>query len=44
MDARGTARLLDKVKNLHFCNNSKIGAQFERGLERLEEAATNGGV
>ena len=40
----GRRGLLDKAKNLLLRYDAKIGDQFERGLERLEEAATKSGA
>ncbi|MFY9658849.1 MAG: SRPBCC family protein [Methylocystis sp.] len=40
----GRRGLLDKAMNLLLRYDAKIGAQFERGLVRLEETATKGGV
>ena len=40
----GRRGLVEKAMNLLLRYDAKIGAQFERGLARLEEAATKGGV
>ena len=40
----GRRGLVDKAKNLLLRYDAKIGDQFERGLERLEEAATKSGA